>query len=70
MVRSMAEPPYTLMANSGLSAIDLDREDLRIIMLALAGFELTREERIHIREFYLYIFEELSPGMLRTEKGR
>lgn len=57
--------PYTLLTNSGANSYDLDREDLRIIMLALAGFELTREERAHIHGFYMHIFNELSPGMLK-----
>lgn len=64
----MAEiPPYTLLTNSGVNSYDLDKEDLRIIMIALAGFELTQKERAHIREFYIHIFNELSPNML---KGR
>jgi hypothetical protein len=58
-------PPYTLLTNSGSNSYDLDKEDLRIVMLALAGFDLTREERVHIRGFYFHIFNELSPGTLR-----
>lgn len=59
------EYPYSLLTNSGANQFDLDKEDLRIIMMALAGFELTREERDHIRGFYYHIFNELAPGSLR-----
>lgn len=62
----MAElPPYTLLTNSGMNSFDLDKEDLRIIMLALSGWDLLPAERDHIRGFYYHIFNELSPGTLK-----
>lgn len=57
--------PYTLLTNSGANSYDLDKEDLRIVMMALAGFELSREERVHIKGLYYHIFNELSPGTLK-----
>lgn len=59
--------PFTLMENNGMSSIDLDHEDLRILMLAVAGFDLERDERARVRELYYYMFERLCPGQLKRE---
>lgn len=55
--------------HTGVECI-LTREHVRIILLALAGFELTREERIEIKQEYLEIMEMHSPGSIKPEALR
>lgn len=57
--------PYILMDEAGHWAYHMTREELRIIMIALAGFELLKEERAEIRGFYMTLFEEMGGRLKR-----
>lgn len=49
--------PYKLELRTGVK-IGITDEQMRIIQVALAGFELTKEERSEIRSLYMMIFND------------
>lgn len=60
-----ANARFTLTDEISGKEVILTEESLRIIICAVAGFELTREERAFIRPEYMELLELHRPGTVR-----
>ncbi len=65
MTDPRADARYTLKDEHTGAEVILTREHLRIIICALAGFELTKDEKVEIKTEYLELLELHQPGTVR-----
>ena len=61
------EQPFTLLSNDGTASCDLDLEDIRILILAISGFQLTSADKDHIEEFFVHLIEEYNKNYRRRQ---